>query len=239
LNSLGTNGAYIISLLVELEKLIGRQDDIDAALNKAGKYYASLIDSNGFYADTLDADCVDKEAGCALLRAFLDLYERSHDEFYLRYARLAAGFVLSWMFTYNIAFAAKSPLGQRNFKTSGMTAVSVAHHHLDFYGLFIAYDFLRLWEATKDELWKKCARLMIASCGQLISDREDLLGRDKDFIGWQPEQINHTNWDYKLRFLGTKGRFHSCVAWPVVLTLGAMFDIRDRFPDILSFKLSE
>jgi len=239
LNTLGTNGTYIISLLVELEKLTGRRDDIDAALNKAGKYYASLIDGNGFYADTLDADCVDKEAGCALLRAFLDLYERSHDEFYLRYARLAAGFVLSWMFTYNIAFAAKSPLGQRNFKTSGMTAVSVAHHHLDFYGLFIAYDFLRLWEATKDELWKKCALLMIASCSQLISDKKDLLGRGEDFIGWQPEQINHTNWDYKLRFLGTKGRFHSCVAWPAVLTLGAMLDIRDRFPDILSFKLSE
>jgi uncharacterized protein YyaL (SSP411 family) len=145
LNTLGTNGAYIISLLVALEKLTGRQDDIDAALNKAGKYYASLIDSNGFYADTLDADCVDKEAGCALLRAFLDLYERSHDEFHLRYARLAAGFLLSWMFTYNIAFAAKSPLGKRNFQTVGMTTVSVAHHHLDFYGLFIAYDLLRLW----------------------------------------------------------------------------------------------
>jgi len=238
LNTLGTNGAYIISLLIELEKITGRWDDIDAALNKAGKYYASLIDSNGFYADTLDADCVDKEAGVALLRAFLDLYERSHNEFYLRYARLAAGFVLSWMFTYDVAFAAKSPLGKRNFRTTGMTAVSVAHHHLDFYGLFIAYDLLRTWKATKEELWKQCAQLMIASCSQLISDEKDLLGRGKNFIGWQPEQVNQANWDYKLRFLGTKGRFHSCVAWPVVLTAGAMLDIRERFPDILNFTLS-
>jgi len=239
LNTLGTNGAYIISLLVELEKITGKTDDIDEALKKAGRYYASLVDNNRFYADTLDADCVDKEAGCALLRAFLDLYERSHDEFYLRYARLAAGFVLSWMFTYNTAFDAKSPAGKRNFKTLGMTTVSVAHHHLDFYGLFIAYDFLRLWEATKDEFWKKCGLIMIASCSQLISDRDDLLGRGKDFIGWQPEQVNQTNWDYKLRFLGTKGRFHTCVAWTVVLTLGSMLDIRERFPDILDFKLSE
>ena len=237
INTLGTNGAYIVSLLVELEKVTGKREDIDRALEKAGRYYASLIDKGAFYADTLDADCVDKEAGVALLRAFLDLYERSHDEYYLRYARLAAGFVLSWMFTYNVAFDAKSPAGKRNFKTIGMTAVSVAHHHLDFYGLFIACDLLRLWEATGDGLWKRCAQLMIDANSQLISDKKDLLGRGKDFIGWQPEQVNQANWDYKLRLLGTKGRFHSCVAWPVVLTLGAMLDIRERFPDILDFKL--
>ncbi len=237
LNTFGTNGAYIISLLIELEKHTGRRDDIDMALKKAGKYYAALIDNNGFYADTLDADCVDKEAGCALLRAFVDLYERSHDEFYLKYARLAAGFVLSWMFTYNVPFNPKSMLGKRGFKTKGMTAVSVAHHHLDFYGLFIAYDFLRLWEAARDEFWRACAQRMIDACGQLISSEKDLLGRSRDFIGWQPEQINQTKWDYKTRFMGTKGRFHTCVAWTVVLTLGAMLDIRERFPDIIDFKL--
>ncbi len=238
-NTMGTNGAYIISYLVELEKTTGKREDINNALKKAAKYYASLIDHNGFYADTLDADCVDKEAGCALLRAFLDLYERSHDEFNLKYARLSAGFVLSWMFTYNVPFNANSPLGKRDFKTSGMTAVSVAHHHLDFYGLFIAYDFLRLWEATQDDLWKICAQKMIDACSQLISSEVDLLGRSNQFIGWQPEQVNQTNWDYKTRFMGTKGRFHTCVAWNVVLTLGAMLNIRERYPDMLCFRLSE
>ena len=172
-----------------------------------------------------------------MLRAFLDLYERSHDDFYLKYARLAAGFVLSWMFTYNVIFDPKSMAGKRGFRTHGMTAVSVAHHHLDFYGLFIAYDFLRLWEATKDEFWKACAQRMIDACGQLISSEKDLLGKSRDFTGWQPEQVNQTNWDYKLRYLGTKGRFHTCVAWVVVLTLGAMLDIREKFPDVLNFKL--
>jgi hypothetical protein len=238
LNRLGTNGAYIISLLVELEKVTGKRDDIDAALKRAGTYYARLIDSNGFYADTLDADCVDKEAGCALLRAFLDLYEWSHDEFYLKYARLAAGFILGWMFTYNVPFDPKSMAGRRQFKTRGMTAVSVAHHHLDFYGMLIAFDFLRLWEATQDMFWKKCGLLMINACSQLISSEKDLLGKSADFIGWQPEQVNQTNWDYKLRYLGTKGRFHTCVAWTVVLTLGSMLDTRERFPDILDFRLN-
>jgi hypothetical protein len=239
INTLGTNGAYIINLLVELEKITGKRDDIDMALERAGRHYASLVDKGAFYADTLDADCVDKEAGVALLRAFLDLYERSKDEFYLKYARFCAGYILSWMFTYNVPFDPRSPLGRRDFKTLGMTAVSVAHHHLDFYGFSIAFDFLRLWEATQEGLWEKCARLMINACGQLVSNPRDLLGKGRDFIGWQPEQLNQTNWDYMHRVLGTKGRFHTCVAWTVVLTLGAMLDIRERFPQILDFTLAE
>jgi len=237
MNTLGTNGAYIISLLVELEKLTGKRDDIGRSLEKAGRYYASLVDKGAFYADTLDADCVDKEAGVALLRAFMDLYERSRNEFYLRYAGLSAGYILSWMFTYNIAFDPRSPLGRRGFKTLGMTSVSVAHHHLDFYGFSIAYDLLRLWQAGGEELWKRCALNMIGACSQLVSSPHDMLGKGRDFLGWQPEQMNQTNWDYKHRILGAKGRFHTCVAWTVVLTLGAMLDIRQRFPSILDFKL--
>jgi len=239
MNTLGTNGAYIISLLAGLEKITGRRDHIDRALEKAGRHYASLVDKLAFYADTLDADCMDKEAGAALLRAFLDLYERSQDEFYLKYSRLSAGYILSWMFTYNIPFGPRSPLGRRGFKTRGMTAVSVAHHHLDFYGLSIAFDLLRLQQATGEEIWKRCALAMIAACGQLISSPRDLLGKGRDFIGWQPEQLNQTNWDYKHRVLGTRGRFHTCVAWAVVLTLGAMLDIRERFPRVLDFTLGE
>jgi len=237
MNTLGTNGAYIISLLVELEKTTGKRDDIGRSLEKAGRHYASLVDKGAFYADTLDADCVDKEAGVALLRAFMDLYERSRNEFYLRYAGLSAGYILSWMFTYNIAFDPRSPLGRRGFKTLGMTSVSVAHHHLDFYGFSIAYDLLRLWQAGGEELWKRCALNMIGACSQLVSSPHDMLGKGRDFLGWQPEQMNQTNWDYKHRILGAKGRFHTCVAWTVVLTLGAMLDIRQRFPSILDFKL--
>jgi len=236
LNVLGTNGAYIISLLIELEKTTGKRENIDRALQMAGKHYASLIGRSAFFGDTLDADCVDKEAGVSLLRAFLDLYEWTQEEPYLQYARLCAGYVLSWIYTYNIPFNPRSPLGRRAFKTQGMTSVSVAHHHLDFYGFSIACDLLRLWQAGGGDLWKRCALNMIGACSQLVANPRDLLGKSRDFLGWQPEQMNQTNWDYKHRVLGTKGRFHTCVAWTVVLTLGAMLDIRQRFPDILDFK---
>jgi hypothetical protein len=224
----GSNGAYIISMLIELEKVTGKDERVDSALERAGNYYLDFVDKGDFYADTLDADCVDKEAGVALLRAFLDLYERNPRDDYLCGAKRLASFILSWLWTYNTPFPKNTVCAKNDFQTLGMTAVSVAHHHLDFYGMMIARDFFRLAVATGDTEWKTYAMSMVRACFQLIADEDNLLGRDKRFAGWQPEQVNHTNWNYKHRLLGTKGTVDVCVAWTVVLTLGAVLDIIDK-----------
>lgn len=236
-NTEGTNGAYIISELVELEKAAGKNHENDEVLTKAAAYYGGLIEKGAFYADTLDADCIDKEAGCALLHAFLDLYERDGADEYLDIARKAADFVLSWVWSYNIAFAPKSPAGRKGLSSSGLTGVSVAHHHLDVYGLYIGHEFLRLWQATGEERWKQHAIRMIDACSQLVSDFPRSFGRGDCRAGWQPEQINHTRWDYIHHRLWKKGDFKICIAWVPVLTLGALFDIRARFPEVLDFRL--
>jgi hypothetical protein len=238
LNAQGTNGAYIISFLAALRKDSLQPEKIDSALELAAAYYGSLVDKNAYYADTLDADCVDKEAGAALMRAFLDLYEIYGNEAYLEKARRAASFVLSWTWLYDVRFPDKSPAAREGLKTTGLTAVSIAHHHLDFYGISCGYDFLRLWQATGEARWRQYALLMIEACAQLIATKDNPLGRSEDFIGWQPEQVNQTNWDYIHRYRGTKGNFHFCVAWNVVLFLGALFDIRERYPQIIDFNLA-
>ena len=237
LDAAGTNGTYIISLLAERIKAAGYQAGFKESLDKAVVYYKGLVDSYSFYADTLDADCIDKEAGVALLRAFLDLYEINKDNSLLAYAEKCASFIMSWVYMYNENFDASSALGKEAFKTKGMTSVSVGHHHLDFYGLYIAYDFLRLWQFSGDGFWQKQASHLAAACMQLVSSPENLLNRNGKYIGWQPEQINHTNWTYHHPLLGTKGKYHTCVAWEVVLTLGAMLDIRERFPNFMNFRL--
>ena len=238
INTLGTNGAYIVSLLVEFAKRFGPDEQVTNALNRAAKYYGRLVDENAFYADTLDADCVDKEAGVALLLAFLDLYEWDPKPEYLENARRAAGFILGWTWLYDVAFSPRTKAGKAGLRTTGLTAVSVAHHHLDFYGLMIGYDFLRLHAATKEDRYKQYAMLMIDACRQLISRPGRLLGRSKDFVGWQPEQINQTDWDYIHHWFGAKGKFHICIAWNVVLTLGAILDIREKFPEVMNFQLT-
>lgn len=239
IDSAGTNGAYILSLLLEIKKQGLDLPGMDNALLRAADYYARMIDCSDFYGDTLDADCIDKEAGCALLRAFLDLYEEEPKAEYLEKAKLAASFVLSWIWMWDVPFNKESPLGKRNFLSSGMSAVSVAHHHLDFYGPYMAYDFLRLHQHSRDEFWKDIAKLLLAASSQLVSSPEDNLYRSEQFYGWQPEQVNHTDWNYLPKQFGTKGKFHTCIAWAAVLTTGAFFDIRDRFQDTFNFRLEK
>lgn len=235
LNTLGTNGAYIISLLCLLEKLTHSSPRRQKALEGAAAYYTSLIDQGAFYGDTLDADCVDKEAGSALLKAFLDLYEWQPKPQYLEGARKAACFLLSWLWTYNVPWPKRSPAARLGVKTRGLTSVSVSHHHLDFYGLAVGYDFLRLAEAGAPGPWREYALAMIEACGQLVASPQQPMGRGSSFRGWQPEQLNQTVWDYRHHWLGTKGHFHTCAAWTVALTLGALLDIREHFPEVINF----
>jgi len=235
LNTLGTNGAYIISLLCLLEKLTHSSPRRQQALDGAAAYYTSLIDRGAFYGDTLDADCVDKEAGCALLKAFLDLYEWRPRPEYLEGARKAACFLLGWLWTYNVPWPRRSPAAMLEVKTRGLTSVSVSHHHLDFYGLAIGYDFLRLSAAGAPGPWREYGLAMIEACAQLVASPQQPLERGSIFMGWQPEQLNQTCWDYRHHRLGAKGHFHTCAAWTAALTLGALLDIREHFPEVINF----
>ncbi len=232
-DSLGTNGAYIVSFLCALEPYEKDPGPLVQALGAAGNFYLELADRGEFFGDTLDADSCDKESGVALLTMFLDLYERDGNPEWMTGAAKAADFVLSWVWQYDCWFSPATPLGCRKFRTTGMTSVSVAHHHLDFYGMLIAYEFLRYAEFSGRILFKRQAVLMMSTCQQLMADQEDLLGREEQDLGWQPEQINHTRWDYFGREAYTSGHFDIDIAWVTILGLGAYQRICRRYPAIL------
>jgi hypothetical protein len=232
-DSLGTNGAYVASFLIALAPHCADRAEIDAALEAAGAYYAALARSGDFFADTLDADSCDKEAGAALLALFMDLHDRDGSARWLDAARNAAEFLLTWIWQYDIAFPPDSPLGSRGFSTRGMTSVSIAHHHLDFYGMAIAYDFLRFARASGDAFFEAQAVMMLRACRQLVATAADPLGRSAEEIGWQPEQLNHADWDYFDRPDKRNGSFDIDIAWVSVLGLGAYERIAGRFPEAL------
>ncbi len=235
-NSLGTNGAYIMSFLMTLEPYWEDKAGLNAALALGAGYYKGLVDRGDFFGDTLDADSYDKEAGISLMIMFLDLYERDKNREWLNYARKAADFVLTWVWQYDIHFSPGSGLGSRNFRTTGMSSVSVAHHHLDFYGMTMAYDFFRLWKYTGDGFYRDQGLRMARACRQLIATGNDLLGRKKEDLGWQPEQLNHTAWDYFDRLECMNGHFDIDIAWVTVLGLGAYQRIERQFPELLISK---
>ena len=233
----GTNGAYIGSFFALLMGYLHDSDPlksgIHAALHQAYAFYAQTAYDGMFYGDTLDADSCDKEAGVALLSFFLDMYDLEQDKRQLESAQLAARFVLLWIWQTDGFLPEDRALAKETFHTAGMTSVSVAHHHLDFYGMAIAYEFLRLAQATGQTFYRDQARLMMNACRQLVATEENLLGRDRSFLGWQPEQINHTQWDYFDRKDHMNGVYGIDIAWVTVLTLGSYQQIEKRFPELL------
>ncbi|MHA1650979.1 MAG: hypothetical protein ACTSYB_12360 [Candidatus Helarchaeota archaeon] len=234
----GTNGAYVIWVLAELYKITKKEKYKDAAM-KAGQYYiAQFIEPDEYWGDTLDANAIDKEAGHAVLRAMLYLYKITNDEKFLKVALRAAHFVASWQFTYNVPFSKTSQLGRRKFKTFGGTIVSVENMHIDPYIMF-TFDFLQLWQYTGDIYWKERAIAGLKFVLQMLASEKDTLGYKEWYIGWQPEQYNHTNWGYYglstifPKRIQPKGRFSGNVAWVLAVTMGTILDIADAFPDLI------
>lgn len=230
----GTNGGYIFLLFIKYYQKTKRKDLL-LSIKKAAPYYASLVERGDFFGDTLDAESFDKEAGQILLRSFLALYEL--DEFntpyYLELCKKCANYITTWIQVDNIYFDKSTPLGKRDFKTKGMTSVSIANQHLDFYGMMIAYDFLKLHKYCNEEIYSLLAKNMIHASKQLVSTPKDLLGRDKEFYGWLPEQINHTRWDYFSKKSRLSGYFYINIAWVQVLVLNYLLKIEEEFPEVI------
>lgn len=229
LDARGTNGAYIIWLMAELIRM-GDRSWLPAARRAADYFINAAVKPQRFTFDTLDAECTDKEAGHALLRAFLLLHRVTGDPALIEAAREAAAFCLGWQFTWDVPFSAQSPLGRMGFHTYGGTTVSVAHHHLDPYGMMIALDFLRLSSALSEPCWADYAHDLMGFCGQMISTPERPLNCGPNFVGYQPEQYNHTDWDYMHHLVGGKGSYGSAASWVASSTLGAALDIREEYP---------
>lgn len=229
----GTNGAYIGVFLLGLARLMPHRDDIRKSVSKAARYYALMAEMENFYADTLDADSADKEAGIAILSFLLEYMETYKSSEYIEQAVKAAYFISTWVWQDESFIPPQSPLKREGFSTKGMSAVSVAHHHLDFYGMLIARDFLRLHALSGDGFFYGQALLMLSGSLQLIRNERHALGRSERFYGYQPEQINHTSWDYFSFEDRMNGSYGIDIAWVNVLGYGAYIDIRDRFREVL------
>ena len=122
-------------------------------------------------------------------------------------------------------------MGALGFASQGMTSASIANEHLDFYGFLISYDFLRLYRASGDNLFKTQALNMLNACRQFICSPTEDLGSKR--YGWQPEQFNQTDWDY-LDVPGRTGFFSIDIAWVTVLSLGAFHKLKKEFPECVS-----
>jgi hypothetical protein len=148
----GTAGLAWVPALVEAGEL-------DAA-RRAGEYYARF---DTWYGAPEDVDLAPtSEDGYAAVMAFVALEDWEN-------ARRAADWLLTFRYTYDVAFDERTMLGRYGFRTRGADQASPANQHLHAFGLICVPEMLRLAEATGDDLYRRTTIENLACFRQFIA----------------------------------------------------------------------
>jgi hypothetical protein len=151
----GTAGLAWIPALVEA----GHADEARAA----GEYYKRF---DAWYGAPEDVDLAPtSEDGYAAVMAFVALEDWET-------ARRAADWMLTFRYTYDVAFSDRTLLGRYGFRTRGADTASPANQHLHAFGLVCLPEMVRLAEATGDDYYRATTRENLACFRQFIA-RED------------------------------------------------------------------
>jgi hypothetical protein len=151
----GTAGIAWIPPLVE-----AGYDDV---ARRAGEYYRQF---DHWYGAPEDVDLAPtSEDGYAALMAFAALED-------VESARRAADWMLTFRYSYDVAFSERTLLGRYGFRTRGADQASPANQHLHSFGLICLPELVWLAGATGDEHYVETARQNLECFRQFIA-RED------------------------------------------------------------------
>jgi uncharacterized protein YyaL (SSP411 family) len=158
----GTAGLAWIPALVEAGEL--------EAARRAGEYFRRF---ETFYGAPEDVDLAPtSEDGYAAVMAFVALEDWET-------ARRVADWMLTFRYTYDVAFSEQTLLGRYGFRTRGADQASPANQHLHAFGLVCLPEMVRLARATGDDHYLETTRENLACFRQFIA-RED-----GDFDAWR------------------------------------------------------
>lgn len=177
---------------------------LEAAKRSVNYLEKEVISRSDYFSSTLDANCEDKEASLYASTAayYLALVtegeERRH---YADLAKKSAYFALSWYYTWDVPFAEGQMLGEVGLKTRGWGNVSAENNHIDVF-VFDFADVLRwLSKEYNEPRFSEFADVMNTSMRQLLPYEGHMCDIAK--VGFYPEVVQHTNWDY-----GKNGKGH-------------------------------
>jgi hypothetical protein len=151
----GTAGMSWIPALVEAGEL--------EAARRAGDYYRQF---DQWFGAPEDVDLAPtSEDGYAAVMAFVVLEDWET-------ARRAADWMLTFRYTYDVAFSPRTLLGAYKFRTRGGDQASPANQHLHCFGLICVPEMVRLARATGDDHYLETTRENLAFARQFVA-RED------------------------------------------------------------------
>ncbi|WP_127573346.1 hypothetical protein [Georgenia faecalis] len=140
-----------------------------AAAVRAGEYYARFVDAELIHGAPEDVGLAPtSEDGYAAVLAYVALHRRTGAARWLDLARRAAEWMLTFRYTYNVAFAPRTPLGVYGFATRGADQASPSNQHLHAYGLVCTAELLELSAALGDPHFAGRAEETLACFRQLL-----------------------------------------------------------------------
>jgi hypothetical protein len=129
----------------------------------AGEYFKRF---DTWYGAPEDVDLAPtSEDGYAAVMAYVALEDWET-------ARRAADWMLTFRYTYDVAFSDRTLLGRYGFRTRGADTASPANQHLHAFGLICLPEMVRLARATGDAYYLATTRENLACFRQFIA-RED------------------------------------------------------------------
>lgn len=186
----GAGGILWIAALLEGGRYFDEETYRRAAL-KAGSYYECFIQNELIYGAPEDVHLTPtSEDAYNTVVAYLLLYEEERSQHWLDLAKQAADWMMTFRWSYNLAFPEYSMLGQLNYRSRGADQASPSNQHLHNYGLFCFPEMMRLWRYTGDRYYLDRTRDNLACFLQCVA-RED--GDFNAYKGMVTERFYNTN----------------------------------------------
>lgn len=156
-----------------------------------------LISKADYFSSTLDANCEDKEASLYASTAMYYLAMASapkERDRYIDLSKKAAYFSLSWYYMWDVPFAQGQMLGDVGFKSRGWGNVSVENNHVDVFIFEFATVLDWLAKERNEPRFSQFSSVIKSSMLQLMPVKGHMFNIGK--VGYYPEVVQHTNWDY-------------------------------------------
>ncbi|MBM7551541.1 hypothetical protein [Thalassobacillus pellis] len=186
----GAGGVLWIAALLEGARYFENESYLQAGV-KAGAYYEKFLREEFIYGAPEDVHLTPtSEDAYNAVVAYVLLYENDKDVKWLELARHAADWMMTFRWTYNLAFPEFTMLNQLDFRSRGADQASPSNQHLHNYGLFCVPEMLRLWKYTEDDYYLDRTRDNLACFLQCIA-RED--GDFNAYKGMVTERYYNTN----------------------------------------------
>jgi hypothetical protein len=144
----------------------------DAAV-RAGSYYRRFVDDELIFGAPEDVHLApSSEDGYNAVIAFMALHRSTGDAAWLDVARRAADWMLTFRYTYDVAFPPDTLLGAYGFRSRGTDQASAANQHLHHFGLLCTAELVELSRAIGDDHYRLRALETLTAWRQFVARRD-------------------------------------------------------------------